>query len=245
MYIIDKKKKDYYDGVVGTMGVDKEIVYERKTIETNKEEEFPKEFQRLKGGSIFCNENHFRNLYFYSPKKESKYDEADAFIVGFCGNLYPGFRFLKRKRINNQYTDSDSFISNIIYNEKKIKKHLENKHWGRILEDDLNYIRNYNAMHIFREYNTPAFIFDLNHDRVSLRINHNDEMFIVNPLLKDYKFYKVFDSFRAFQEIQMFISGVLGIGEKQTIEISDKDKIEQHGYDKKWSFRREPTKKKK
>jgi hypothetical protein len=244
MYIIDKKKKDYYDGVVGTMGIDKEIVYERKTAEFNKNEEFPKEFQRIVGGSIFRNENHFRNLHFHSPKKESEYDEADGFIVGFCGNLYPGYRFLKKKKLHN-YADNYEFTTTIVYDEKKIKKHLEAKHWGRILEDDLNYIRNYDAIHIFRKYNTPIFIFDLNHDRVSLRINRNNEMFIINPLLKDYEFYKVYDSFRAFQEIQMFISGVLGIGEKDTIEISDKDKIEQHGYDKKWSFRREPTKKKK
>ena len=30
MYII-AKKKDYYDGVVGTMGIDKTIVYNRET----------------------------------------------------------------------------------------------------------------------------------------------------------------------------------------------------------------------
>ena len=31
MYII-AKNKDYYDGVAGTMGIDKTIVYERNTV---------------------------------------------------------------------------------------------------------------------------------------------------------------------------------------------------------------------
>ena len=57
------------------------------------------------------------------------------------------------------------------------------------------------------------------------------------------EFYKVIDAFTAFQEISMFIGGVLGIGEKEIVEIEDKYKIGQHGFDK-WSFRKEPSKKK-
>ena len=64
----------------------------------------------------------------------------------------------------------------------------------------------------------------------------------LNPHYNDYEFYKVFDSFTAFQEIQMFMGGVLGSGEKEIVEVADKYKIGQHGFDK-WSFRREPDKK--
>ena len=69
------------------------------------------------------------------------------------------------------------------------------------------------------------------------------QKFFINPLLKDYQFYKVYDAVQTFQEIQMFISGVLGNKEKEIIEVADKYKITQHGFDKKWSFRKEPTKK--
>ena len=40
----------------------------------------------------------------------------------------------------------------------------------------------------------------------------------------------------------MFLGGVLGIGEKEIIEVDDKYKIPQHGFDK-WSFRKESVKK--
>ena len=42
MYIISKKK-DYYDGVAGTTGIDKTIVYDRQIVELEKDE-IPNEF---------------------------------------------------------------------------------------------------------------------------------------------------------------------------------------------------------
>jgi hypothetical protein len=41
----------------------------------------------------------------------------------------------------------------------------------------------------------------------------------------------------------MFMGGVLGAGEKEIVEVEDKYKITQHGFNK-WSFRKEPQKKK-
>jgi len=57
MYIISKNK-DYYDGVVGSVGMDKTIVYERYPDETNNRDLMPKEFQ----GSFRLDENPFLNI---------------------------------------------------------------------------------------------------------------------------------------------------------------------------------------
>ena len=40
----------------------------------------------------------------------------------------------------------------------------------------------------------------------------------------------------------MFLGGVLGNKEKEIVEVADKYKIAQHGFDK-WSFRKEPKNK--
>jgi len=40
----------------------------------------------------------------------------------------------------------------------------------------------------------------------------------------------------------MFMGGVLGSPEKEIVQIEDKYKITQHGFDK-WSFRKEPKEK--
>lgn len=239
MYIISKKK-DYYDGVVGTMGVDKEIVYERKERIIENPEQFPQEFTKVNDvRELFRKTNHFHNVKFYPTRENSKYEEVNPIIVGFCGKLYLGFK-LEYELESEGYRLPEKKID-IFYEKEDVKKYIQSHHWGRNLDDDYNYIENYDALHIFREYNTPVFIYDVDYTKRLF----GRETFIINPLLKEYEFYKVFDSFTAFQEIQMFISGVLGIGEKETVEISDKDKIEQHGYDRKWSFRKEPTKKKK
>jgi hypothetical protein len=65
-----------------------------------------------------------------------------------------------------------------------------------------------------------------------------------NGSLSDVKFYKLMDPFTIYQELDMYISGVLGQQAKEIITISDKDRIPQHGFDE-YSFRKLPEEGKK
>ena len=59
----------------------------------------------------------------------------------------------------------------------------------------------------------------------------------INPSLKTYNFQEVIDPFTLYQEIEMYLGGVLG--NKEVIpEMADKDKVVSHGFDPKWSFRK-------
>jgi hypothetical protein len=58
-----------------------------------------------------------------------------------------------------------------------------------------------------------------------------------NGGLQQFQFFKVFDAFTAYQEIDMFVSGTLPQSIAMPINISDKDRIQQHGFDK-FSFRK-------
>jgi hypothetical protein len=60
-----------------------------------------------------------------------------------------------------------------------------------------------------------------------------------NSSLGGVGFQAVMDSFTAYQELDMYISGVLGQQAKETISISDKDRVQQHGFDE-YSFRKAP-----
>lgn len=238
MLIINKKNKDYYDGVVGTVGVDKTIVYERKYQELEENDiNFPEEFKKYrkyypKEEPILC------KLWHFNLQNRKKYIGETPFIVGFCGKIYIGWKF--HYKISNIHLD-DTIKTDIVYDLDEIKKLIEHKSWNLHLDDIVNDILNYNAIDIFRRYNTPIFIYD--YDYYFSEYRSVVPRFYINPRLKDFEFYKVFDTFTAFQEIQMFISGVLGSGEKEITEVEDKHKISQHGFDK-WSFRKEPTKKK-
>jgi hypothetical protein len=62
--------------------------------------------------------------------------------------------------------------------------------------------------------------------------------YIINPCLKDYQFHKIVDPYTAFQELQMYISGVLSTGDKNPQKpISDELKAQSKGFDE-WSFRK-------
>ena len=244
MYIIGKNK-DYYDGVVGSMGIDKTIVYERKTIELDNGEKVP--------ASIFHHvfPEHTKNtaiiklagLNDLNKDGKKKYEGVDGFIVGFCGKLYFGWKFGYKKKVwNDNYERFDNeYFYDVIYGYDNAKKYLDTRYWGRNYDDTHRDAMNFNPIEIFREFNVPVFIYD---HHIWRKCGTQNTGVILNPILKEYEFYKVFDSFMAFQEISMFIGGVLGVGEKEIVEISNENKIVQHGFDKKWSFRKEPTKKK-
>lgn len=242
MLIVNKGKKDYYDGVAGSTGIDKTIVYKRYPVEINKQKEMPK---------IFHHESMWRHNYknpFLSIgnsdvdlKKSKKYEKAHSFIVGFCGKLYLGWKF--HYKVKREGFALDENKTDIIYGYKNAVEYLRENYWKHNLEDDIKFIESYDPINIFREINAPVFIYDTDANKKLGRYGHfvNLELFIVNPILKDYEFYKVVDTFQAFQEIQMFLGGVLGADEKDITEIKDKYKISQHGFDK-WSFRKESKK---
>lgn len=243
MYVISKHR-DYYDGVVGTMGIDKTVVFERKTTMIENVEKFPKPFAR-RNFRDWMDRNSFHEISYYEideKNNKNKYVSNYPFIVGFCGKLYIGWKFLRKNPDYIKVTDKQKYLIDFIYDIDEVKKYLKNKNWSSNLNDVINNILSYNPINIFREINAPYFIFDHNINAAEKSKRRNDERFIINPILKDYEFYKVFDTFTAFQEIQMFLSGVLGSKEKNIVEIDDKYKIKQHGFNK-WSFRKPPEKK--
>ena len=243
MYII-AKKKDYYDGVAGSIGIDKTIIYERETLEF-KNENIPTLFERPKG--YWGNNTIFHNMNYVSIKKKYRgvaCDEHAYFIVGFCGKLYIGFK-LYRELETITHTISTEYTYDLDY----MREILEEKTWKGNFNDIVKNILSYDALQMFRDLQSPVFLYDSDSSRTTFNkkrsiYNNYHSKFFVNPLLKDYEFYKVFDSFQAFQEISMFLGGILGRGEGKIIEVDDKYKIAQHGFDK-WSFRKESQKGKK
>ena len=97
----------------------------------------------------------------------------------------------------------------------------------------------------FREFHTPIFAWGSYGIDIYARWHgtlDKKNSFIVNPILRDYQFARVIDPYTAFQEIQMYVSGVLGVNKDGTeFPSTEKEKVAQHGMDK-WSFRRPPSK---
>jgi hypothetical protein len=226
--LIVSKFHDYYDPVAKSKGVDKTIVYKRETL--------PFECSKI---------DMLRHSERYSRGDKDVLD-LYTYVIGFCGKLYPIGLLQTNKGVtkNTLFHSFDSIKE--IYNELTARN-LKHPSYGRkygsrwtrinILSDAL---QNKKLFDLFQKYKVPVFVIGCG-DTDPILTSPN----ILNPRLKDFKFEKVIDPYQAFQELEMYISGVLGVGEHPTVKISDKNKIIEHGFDYKWSFRKEPTKTKK
>lgn len=69
------------------------------------------------------------------------------------------------------------------------------------------------------------------------RVSSNGDDLIINANLKEIGFQKIVDPFTAFQEISMFLGGVLGQNLDPPATMTDKEKIVSHGLDPVYGFR--------
>lgn len=234
--LIVSNYKDYYDSAVG-MGIDKTIVYTRHENEIDVPKDIHELFSENAGNFGY---KTISTSWSYLPTIPKGKYEIELFVVGFCGKLHVGCICT-----STDYSSIDKHnLVEYVYDHDKLRSILSsnsNKYlnWGKSnkqhFDDYLFKIKSIDPIEIFRKYNAPIFIY-----RSGLR--GKKEKIYINPCLKEYGFMKIHDPFTAFQEIQMFVSGVLGNNENAPQpEMTEKQKIAQHGMDK-WSFRKEPLK---
>lgn len=94
-----------------------------------------------------------------------------------------------------------------------------------------------------REYNAP--IIKVVYTYIDKQSNYQDNRgrwrhkvtIETNPSLKAIGFQKVKDAFTAYQELDSYIFGVLGVDANPIVQTSDKDRLVAHGFDNRVSFR--------
>ena len=159
-------------------------------------------------------------------------------LIGFCGKIYPVILL----SLGCHKTIGDSLIA--IYDKNELSKYLSKddtypeREFSRWL--DLTSI-NYSS---FTDYNKESFrallsIFErIKGPIFQIKCDENfDHLDFENaPELQEVQFQKVFNPYSAYQEIRMYLGSVLTKPEKPMLTISDRDKIQQHGFDK-FSFR--------
>ena len=246
---IISKFGDYYDSALG-FGIDTTCIYVRKKEKI----QVPKELK----DSIYSSGRYNR---YTTPVGNYSYEYRSIFI-GFCGKVYTA---LVVKKIHPKKDDIDSnWDKDVIYNIDDFVKFFTTEKHGylfdvtknrryKYIEDEKIRVKEFFELHkvtdkhidLFHELNIPIFVIGGNIlDSVELlkdgsKFDHNGRIMMVNYPLKDYKFYKIFDSYTAFQEINMFVSGVLKRSEPVTTDVSEACKVSQKGFDS-WSFRKKP-----
>lgn len=220
--LITSKFHDYYDSA-STYGIDKTIVYNRtrrELVDPDKIGIYSRDFT-IKSG------------------KGSGNWSTDYFLIGFCGNSFPCIRVTGKSfgvsvvLVDDYFYDMESLTNatapygadEYISNQYTVwRPHYHHGLWfDTEVPDDA-----------FRKYNSPILVYHRN--------RNSNYILTVNPKLSDFKFMRMKDPHTAFQEIQQYLSGVLGSPEKETVTISDKDMAVSKGFDK-WSFKKPPGKK--
>ncbi len=222
---INSKFKDYYDSIVYTKGIDNNLIYNR--IEEN----------------IYYNQindylkNYNRYLLFNIPR--SKYIEKEntiyQFYVGFCGKIYTGAIITEngKKFITYDINEISKYYYLFSSNYRWVDKKAINKTIAKKISLHNKFITDKNVLDIFTKYNTPCFcLFYNEYDKMNYEKNT-----IINFELDKIQFYKCIDPYTAFQDIEIFLGERLNNGKNVDIPLTDKDKIINHGFDLKTSFR--------
>lgn len=203
---------DYYD-VCMKMGVDKTIVYQRNTKHLMGEE--------------------FPVIDRYSS------DTWHPAVLAICGKFYPFvYHVPKNSLVMDRIVWSLEEASGCVPMSGFAwdKERIDTEQGLRTF-----FTRKWAAMeNVFYDRKTPVFAFEPLLGRQYTWKKRDYESLVLNPCLKSLEFYKVRDPYSLFQDIQGYISGVIGIDTKPTIEISDEDKAEAKGHGGKYSFRKPP-----
>lgn len=234
---IISKFHDYYDTALG-YGVDETVVYIRK-------QETYDLYPKVKNLLNFPNHLPIGEFRIARGNSEGQRLRITSHILGFCGNIIPFVKLKVSDAFNDDATvycyDIES-IDNLM--EKwgladqfsRNKHHLTYIYYGAKRSSVLAFLNSgVTNLDIFFELGNPIFVSKFN-------ISSQENVIVTNPCLKKYNFQTYMDPFSAFQEIDMFLSGVLGQAHPPITQISDKEMAKKKGFGHKYAFKKEPKK---
>lgn len=211
---IISKFKDYYD-VGMSYGADPTLVYARETAfyHSDFEKGFrPGYIEPLNSGILyFCGTAYpFMTSYDYSPYYTGAKDDFLFFQTPEQVDAYQE-EYFKKRRHSNRFIGS-------AYLENQMEDFLKEPYK---VDVDIHF-----------KYKAPVVMYlQKTWENLGVMANPNGvyssskKGFVyANPILRTLNFQRVVDPYTAFQEISMFLGGVLGNIERDTVKITD-DKI--------------------
>lgn len=236
--------KDYYD--VGlSVGHDKRIVYKRfQTEETYDKAEWkqkPVKFQDETSEDLSSLGMNYKWI-----------------VIGFCGKVFQCLQLEKTIHDPHHPHRSPQIKTICCYDAPSVRRAFQRYGTKKEIEMFLSkpqYRReglrlstlekrfsSWNPDKYYDEFirlRTPIFVVD-QESRVGERYDDVHMRMRSNPKLEPYQFFQVFCPFTTFQEISMFIGGVIGMESAEVIEIADIYRRDAHGFDE-WSFKTKPN----
>lgn len=232
---------DYYDPVQAS-GRDGRIVYVRKMNEVEYEDNALFPFPVCRSSVWFI---------------RSSLNVSEC-IVGFCGKIYPLLKVSQPESDQTRFcystADVDDFVEQFYSEQQVTNYHTKNprklKGDGRLFRArrfveqffaECEQQKNQHA-DLFAANKTPIFVATFRVKPRKPRTPVEKSSIVFNARLAPYKFIKMFDPFMTYQEIAMYLGGVLAAPEKAIPKIDDRTMRDIKGFDE-WSFKKPPRKK--
>lgn len=131
----------------------------------------------------------------------------------------------KNEMVDGKYPIWNDWPKGRWYSEDFIK--VTKAGWGEILSNAATF----DCTELLRSVKAPVALLESNYRGDTYQLT-------INPQLKAFGFQKMKGPFEAYQEIDSFISGVLGTSGPQPIETSNINRLEAKGFDRITSFRK-------
>ena len=226
--LIKSSFKDYYDTTSG-MGVDPSVIYVREPNKVQAETNF------------YAKDLPFLERYDDASIAAWNSRELKQFhIIGFCGQHIVCVTNSKHEN-DVQYSKAyfgDDILALAWSKEKRHRQISERQ----AIEDCVRQFHGKKDDSLFKQFNAPVFHIDIDGPLTKYEQKNAGlytPQYNVNICLKMFQFVKFKDAYTAFQDIQSYISGVLGSAENPIVEVSNATKIVKAGFDLKTSFRKD------
>jgi hypothetical protein len=162
------------------------------------------------------------------------------FLVAFAGKLYPGVRcHLTGSAADNPPTQS---TAEIVYDFGSLQRFctahqvdLDKKG----LFDRRSQAQRFKAFFDLAGSDRCGAMLAEHGISIAVVIKGRPGCVLVNPQLKTFEFFRVFDAWQAYQELDMYIGALAAPDTKPPVQVADADRIQQHGFNRQ-SFRKRP-----
>jgi hypothetical protein len=217
---------DYYDTAM-TYGIDKTVVFSRNNSlgEKLKSRDFdldwPEDHDTRKGRV-----------------------RVTELLIGFCGKIYPAVRFDRLYQHKTQTTvvyNAEQFFLEAVDHDLHVDWKARLSGWSRLKFWGGGIHAGYAKEFFEKSYRELEDIFYKSHTPIfTIAYEGRDLWLRISPQLKPLQFAKVKDPASAFQDIYMYLSGVLGQPKDIPSKQTDKEKAASHGHDGEYSFKKPP-----
>lgn len=232
---IISKFHDYYDNAMA-FGQDESVVYARERLEFDARMPSDARIAQLKERLLKSVERRYEMI---PVSYHGKYGQMIVTLgaVVFCAKTY----LLARAQFipTGSLAKSPASSDHCFYSAQALLEHMVSH--GINVDEKRYKVDTSVEKRITRRFaavaqSDPQWFIE---NKVSVALLMDGKV-VINPVLKDIEFYKVFDPYGAYQELDMWISGTLAWPQNFMIEVSDKDRINQHGFDPVYGFRTRP-----